>query len=126
VPVTQEAAQGQLVVYTPDNFVDTNDAEHPRHQAYVVLNPDGSVVERVANLSGPFGQDPEVVPLPSGRYLVHAWAINFGPVAVPVQIDRGRTTTVHLDGDQGSSLAAASQAQVVSLPDGQVVGPSAD
>jgi hypothetical protein len=47
-------------------------------------------------------------------------------IAVPVQIDRGRTTAVHLDGEPESSLAAASPAEVVSLPDGQVVGASAD
>jgi hypothetical protein len=125
-PVAQGPTRGQLVVYTPDNFVDANDAGHPRHQAYVLLKPDGSVVERIANLSGPFGQDPEVVPLPPGRYLVDAWAINFGPVSVPVQIDRGRTTTVHLDGESEPSLAAVSPSEVVSLPDGQRVGPGAD
>jgi hypothetical protein len=47
-------------------------------------------------------------------------------IALSVQIDRGRTTTVHLDGDRESSIALASPAEVVSLPDGQVVGPSAD
>jgi hypothetical protein len=47
-------------------------------------------------------------------------ATNFGPVRVPVQIEKGETTVVHLDGDQESD--PVSETAAVRLPNGTIVG----
>lgn len=113
---------GDLVVYSADDAIDTADADHPHHRRYVIRAQDGSTLRTVANQDGPFGQDPEDVPLPPGRYLVDTSATNFGPVRVPVVIERGRITIVHLDGDSESDPVPEGYA--VRLPNGSTIGAS--
>lgn len=111
---------GELVVYSADDAIDTADADHPHHRRYVIRTSDGTVLRAVLNQDGPFGQDPEQVALSPGRYVVDTSATNFGPVRVPVVIEPGRTTIVHLDGDSESD--AVPEGSAVRLPNGGPIG----
>lgn len=114
------SSDGELVVYSADDAIDTGDADHPHHRRYVILAEDGSMLRTVWNQSGPFGQDPEDVTLPPGRYAIDTSATNFGPVRVPVVIEAGRTTFVHLDGNDEADPVPAEAA--VRLPNGSPIG----
>ncbi len=61
---------GELIVYSADDAIDTADSEHPHHRRYVIRAADGSVLRSIENQTGPFGQDPEDVTLPPGRYAI--------------------------------------------------------
>lgn len=111
---------GELIVYSADDAIDTADSEHPHHRRYVIRAADGSVLRSIENQTGPFGQDPEDVTLPPGRYAIDTSATNAGPVRVPVVIEPGRLTVVHLDGDDESDPVPASAA--VRLPNGHPIG----
>ncbi len=111
---------GDLLVYSADDAIDTADADHPHHRAYVIRAPDGSVLRAVRNQCGPFGQDPEDVTLAPGRYAIDTSATNLGPVRVPVVIESGHVTVVHLDGDAESDPVPGASA--VRLPDGRSIG----
>lgn len=111
---------GELLVYSADDAVDTADAGHPHHRSYVIRATDGAVLRTVENQSGPFGQDPEDVTLPPGRYTIDTSATNVGPVRVPVVIEQGHVTVVHLDGDAAADPVPAATA--VRLPDGSPIG----
>lgn len=114
------SATGDLLVYSADDAIDTADADHPHHRRYVIRSESGSELRTILNQSGPFGQDPEEISLPPGRYLVDTSATNFGPVRVPVQIETGRLTVVHLDGDAESDPVPEESA--VRLPNGSTIG----
>jgi hypothetical protein len=111
---------GDLVVFSADDLVDTADADHPHHRRFTILTADGHELHTVTNQSGPFGQDPQSVALPPGHYLVDTSATNFGPVRVPVVVEQGRTTIVHLDGDDDSDPVP--DAVAVRLPNGHPIG----
>lgn len=113
---------GRLIVYSADALVAPPDSDLGVRSDYTIRASDRATLERVANQSGPFGSEPETVLLPPGRYLVDARATNFGRVEVPVQIEDGRTTVVHLDGEAEPHAGAG----WVRLPDGQVIGALAD
>lgn len=113
---------GRLVVYSADALAGPPDSDLGVRSAYTIRATNGAELERVGNQSDPFGSEPQTVVLPEGRYLVDARATNFGRVEVPVQIDVGRTTVVHLDAESGSRSSPG----WVRLPDGQVIGALAD
>jgi hypothetical protein len=92
-----------------------------QHTPYKIYNLEGKLVKRVGNTIGHYEEAPERVALPAGRYLVVAQATDYFWVSVPVVIDRGRTTRVHLD-DSWKLPSETPQTSVVSLPDGIPVG----
>jgi hypothetical protein len=91
------------------------------HTAYRVYNLDGKLVKYVGNTTGHYAEDPATVPLPAGTYLVKAQARDYLRVQVPVVIEPGRTTRVHLD-DNWKPSADAPRNAVVAEPDGNPVG----
>ena len=98
-----------------------------QHSDYEIRTADGTLLEKVHNLSGPFGQDPLRVELPPGRYQLVARSNGSGLVTVPVEIVAQEVTALHLDGmafNPGQPMA--SEASLVRLPNGQVVGWRAD
>jgi hypothetical protein len=61
------------------------------------------------------------VALPAGRYFVKAQGKDYLQVEVPITIERGRTTRVHLD-DKWNLPADTPKRELVSLPNGNPVG----
>ncbi len=68
-----------------------------QHEDYVVYNFKGKRVRYVDNSAGYYESAPRIVTLPAGEYRVRADAANALRADVPVVIEPGRTTRVHLD-----------------------------
>ena len=94
-----------------------------QHTDYSIYDLHGKLVKRVDNTIGEYEQAPRRVALPAGRYLVKAQAKDYFWVEVPVTIERGRTTRVHLDDNW--TLPSDTAERKVSLPNGNPVGWSA-
>lgn len=92
-----------------------------QHTDYYVCNLEGKVLKHVFNATGHYEQDPKIVNLPAGKYLVMARSTGDCWVKVPVTIDRGEITWVHL-ADNWTPPSYAEKAQIVKLPDGKPVG----
>ena len=120
------SSQGSLVVYSAFRVnADFNNPDPYRREYsdYRILSPDGNLLQRVHNDSGSIGNSPTHVTLAAGNYRVIARANGFGTVTVPVVIEPGRTTTLHLEGG-GSwpNHAVFGETNAVRLPDGRIVG----
>jgi hypothetical protein len=88
---------GSLIVYTAIIQPKINpDTEFYPHTAYAIYDSRHALVETVRNHIGPWDESPFVVPLPAGRYTVHAESEFSGDVVVPVIIQGGKTTVVNL------------------------------
>jgi hypothetical protein len=96
-----------------------------QHTGYDIYDAQGELVERVDNTVGHYAISPRLVSLPPGNYTVRARASDWVRVKVPVIIERGRTTTVHLD-EEWEPPAGTPKTEVVSAPDGNPVGWRAD
>jgi hypothetical protein len=116
------AATGELQVFS--SLVDRSEGDNPtwhQHSDYEVFDSKGHLVKRVDNSTGYYDQSPRQVALPPGKYLVKAEAQDYLSVKVPVEIENGRTTRVHLD-DNWKPTTNLPKSEVVSAPDGQPVG----
>ena len=95
------------------------------HTDYMILTEDGKTVQSVRNSRNPADSMPALVALPPGRYQVEAQADEHCVAAVnlviPVVVERGKTTVVHLSGNWKPEGHFAN-ADVVRLPDGQIAG----
>jgi len=96
-----------------------------QHTDYRIYNLHGKLVKRVNNTIGHYEQTPRQVGLPAGRYVVKAEASDYSVVQVPVTIQRGRITRIHLD-DNWKLSAETPQNELVNLPNGKPVGWRAD
>ncbi len=120
-------SQGELQVFS--SLVEQSDdqnqgSEDPvwyQHTDYRIYDLHGKLVKRVANTIGHYEQAARRVVLPTGRYLVKAQAKDYLWVEVPVTIEPGRTTRVHLD-DNWKLPADAPKRELVSMPNGNPVG----
>jgi len=120
--VQTNASDGELEVYS--RLFACTEGDNPvwhQHSAYRIYDLQGRLVKYVGNAAGHYEQAPRLVPLPPGRYRLHARASDYLLVEVPITIERGRTTKVHLD-DRWQLPAYASNAGLVSLPNGNPVG----
>jgi hypothetical protein len=116
-----EEITGKLVVYTATQPAAWN-SDNEVHTSYAIHGADGGVLRAVENQSGAGRQSPTTIELPPGRYRVVARALNAGRVAVPVLIERARTTVVRLDGSGAGLTSISSASDLVRLPDGTPVG----
>src|SRR5262249_11362338 len=116
--------QGELLVYSALNTganTDQNATTH--HSDYSIELPDGQRFKYVNNSWSTFSADPQEVALAPGRYNVAARAINSGMVKVPVIIEAGKTTAVHLDGTKPATPSTEPpESDWVRLPNGLLVG----
>ncbi len=92
-----------------------------QHASYNVCKQNGERVRHVFNTVGHYATEPQTICLPPGRYLVTAPAEGALKANVPVVIEPGRTTRVHLDG-QWLPPAAAPKSDLVQFPGGYPVG----
>ena len=92
---------------------------------YKIYSAHGQLVKDVGNTNGHYDTAPRTVPLPAGRYTVKARAKDYLTVVVPVVIESGRTTSVHLD-DRWRGPHDVPRAEFVFEPNGEPVGWSAE
>jgi hypothetical protein len=136
------ATGGSLVVYSarrPANvnlnteaFLWNNDAGRnefmyePGHTDFTIYDSDGRVLQSVRNAGRDNVEDPTPVSLPTGVYTVEAEAEASATatmtVLIPVVVEAGQTTTVHLEPTWQRPAASREPGNVVRLYDGRVIG----
>ena len=115
------AGDGQLEVYSAmRGHSEGNNPSWYQHTAYYLYDQNGKELRRVYNKVGHYEQRPQVIQLSPGKYLVKARAKDYAWVNVPVEIDPGKLTEVHLD--DAWRPADAPKNELVSLPAGNPVG----
>jgi len=117
-----KAAKGGLQVFS--RLVGRSEGNNPawyQHTDYYIYDLHGKRVRHVDNTIGYYAKTPRRVTLPVGKYLVKAQANDYFWVSVPVTIERGQTTRVHLD-DNWTPPADTPKTDLVSLPNGNPVG----
>ncbi len=95
------------------------------HTPYSIYTANGKVFEKVRNSRGINDDLPTVVNLPAGSYKIVAETREKGSpvlVEIPVVIEGGQTTTVHLGYGWQPPTQAANENSWVRLPDGRIVG----
>ena len=113
---------GYLMVYSAWGLVNENKAPVDHHSRYTIMSDDGKMNRVVLNHVDRFDEGPIRLPLKAGTYKVSALSAHSGRVIVPVIIEPQQTTYVYLDGKTRPKLADGQKADLVKLPDGQVVG----
>ena len=120
--IGRAGSNGQLVVYSAwQGRTEGNNPVWHQHSDYVLYDPQGRRLRYVDNTVGNYERTPRVVTLPAGKYFVKAQAEDYLGVKVPVVIEPGRTTRVHLDGDWKPPVATPTT-ELVSVPAGYPVG----
>jgi len=121
------ASKGELQVFSclttesDDHNQGSRDPVWYQHTDYYVYDLQHQLLKHVHNTVGHYAEAPRQVELPAGTYIIKAQANDYVWVDVPVTIERGRTTRVHLD-DQWSVPGYAAKTAVVCLPNGSPVG----
>ena len=119
--VVNEEHNGFLKVYSATaSMVDDDGPSLLKYTNYRIDAADGTIFREVANDD----QEPTRVILPKGTYTVVAQSDTSGMVSVPVAIETGRTTVVHLEreNDWKEAPAGIDSADLVRLPNGQPIG----
>ena len=122
---TASASTGTLAVYSAfDPTPDFNGVPYRRrHSDYQILSPQGQLLQGVQNDNATSWEGPKRITLPAGNYRVVAHANGYGLVTVPVLIEPGRVTTVHLEGSASwPDIAELRRSDPVRLPDGEIAG----
>lgn len=93
----QWKASGWLQVYSAQGWGRTPEGGPVTflYSEYKVFTPEGRFLMRVENASSM--DDPSLVRLTPGKYVVEAQAHQRGTVRVPVTITTGKTTVLHLE-----------------------------
>jgi len=91
------------------------------HSGYDINDESGKSVKFVVNHASNMDEWPDKVTLPAGNYIIVAESTCCGLVTVPVVIQQGKTTIVHLDRNWWPPSKTATN-QLVFLPDGEAVG----
>lgn len=122
-PATEQT--GTLVVYSARD-PKSNILELPYlcpHSDYAIYSSTGSLVQKVHNSTDAVIEQPANVALPEGSYRVQAHAHGDQKVIIPVVIQAGRVTAVHLEpGASVQNDVALVQSDPVRLPTGEIVG----
>jgi hypothetical protein len=119
-----EGQAGYLTVYSASVWItppgDEGNPSVLTYTDYDVLALDGSLFKHVVNGD----EEPVRVMLPKGRYIVAAESDAAGTINVPVAIETGRSTIVHLEQKQDAERAFAGirSDDLVRLPNGQAIG----
>jgi hypothetical protein len=126
-PAFVNSTNGTLVVYSAYDVnasFNNRDSHEPVYSDYNILSSNGKPRLRVHNNSGTLLQDPLAVELTPGKYSVQAFANGYvRKVLVPVIVEAGRTTIIHLEGGGfWPDESTFNQTNAVRLPDGVIVG----
>ena len=120
---TRHVSRSLRGVFRPSCATRRRQPVHPRppeRQQPQIDAADGTVFKEVANDD----QEPTHVILPKGTYTVVARSDTSGKVSVPVAIETGKTTVLHLEREKDWKDVAAGirSADLVRLPNGQPIG----
>jgi len=110
------------MVFSAEDFGTPGDELARYPSGYWLYSAEGKRLKYISNRTGSRGPEPAKVSLPPGRYKVVARAASFGTVTVPVVLEAGKTTFVHLDGSELTGASPNSTSEVVRLPDGLIIG----
>jgi hypothetical protein len=121
---------GFLRVYTPTEEFYDEQALYDLHRDFSILTPGGEILKHVRNADHRWDETPALVSLPVGSYRIRSRTLSGEIATVPVAVERGRTTNVHLDGSFAAPEApsatlpsvAAGPGDLVTLPDGGIIG----
>ena len=91
------------------------------HTGYDITDADGKTVKFVRNHASDLDEWPDNVALPAGDYHIVAKSVWCGQVTVPVVVQNGKTTVVHLDNNWWPPANSPAN-QLVFLPDGEAAG----
>ena len=120
------SGDGQLEVFSAlSGHVEGNNPTWYRYSDYEICNERRHRMKHVQNSRGYYSQQPRVVTLSAGRYIVKARAVGAVQVNVPVVIKPGELTAVHLDA-RWNPDTDASGTQLVKGPADYPVGWRAD
>jgi hypothetical protein len=127
IPTAQSnSGPGTLIVYSAYQVnadFNSRDPNRREHSNYKILDQDKKLLEWIHNQTDDIFQNAVPVKLPAGEYFVVARSNCFGIVTIPVIMDAGRETVLHLNGgDKWSEGTAIIAANAVCLPDGEIVG----
>jgi hypothetical protein len=118
---------GYLKVYTATEDHNDGDVHYFPHTGYTVYSEDGkTVVQKVVNAISIHDEDPSLVQLPVGKYVVLAEAEHCGMVKIAAIIQRGQLTKIDLEYDWKLRAPPGNAADWVRLPNGQIVGRRAE
>jgi hypothetical protein len=119
--VVNQEHNGFLQVYSATEWIADDDGPSLlKYTNYQIDAADGTLFKEVPNDD----QEPTRVILPRGTYTVVALSDTSGKVSVPVAIETGKTTVVHLEREKDWKEAPAGigSADLVRLPNGQPIG----
>jgi hypothetical protein len=115
-PTVRPSTNTGTLVVTTERLTSNLDEEFPSYEPYEVFDSAGHLVKEVDNASGA-----DVVELNAGRYALRVQALRRKIIGVDVQIEAGRVTEVHLDGDWQPDPPGTPQSLVVG-PGGFPIG----
>jgi len=114
---------GYLEVYTATRTVDANFHNYfDLHDGYDINDASGKAVKYVDNHDSEIDEGVDRVSLPPGTYTIIARSAWCGLLKIPVDIERGKTTSIHLDGNNWSPTPRPAADELVFLPNGEVAG----
>jgi len=119
--IANQEHNGFLMVYSATEWMNYDDGPGLlSYTNYQIDAADGTLFQEVSN--GDY--EPTRVTLPKGTYTVVAWSDTSGEVSVPVAIEAGRITVVHLEieKDWKEASAVIRSSDLVRLPNGQPIG----
>lgn len=90
-------AEGYLLVYSATDEVSDGDLAFNPHSSYLIYTLDGKLFKSVENHMSRSDENPDIVRLPAGSYIVDARSTNNGYVRVRVVIKPSRQTVLNLD-----------------------------
>ncbi len=97
----------------------------PSHTSYTLYTADGAFLRKVRNANDMNDANPTLVDLPPGEYRIQAEAEQYGggtfTVTIPVFVEPGLTTVVHLDASWQPPRGVDAKL-AVKLPNGNYVG----
>jgi hypothetical protein len=116
------STSGQLEVFSVlRGHSEGNNPPWYQHADYYIDDRQGHELQHVDNTVGYYAPAPRPITLPAGQYLIKAPAKDAFMVEVPVVVEAGRMTRVHLDGTW--KLPANTPAtELVNSPAGYPVG----
>ena len=124
--MSSTSTTGTLLVYSAYEVnadFNARDPNRPEYSDYTIFTPDGKLLQKVHNNSGTILQEAVPVELPPGKYNVSALANGYGFVTIPVIVESGQTTILHLEGGGfWPNESVFDQTNAVRLPDGQIIG----
>ena len=123
-PITPESTRpdGGLRVYTATEAHEIGDRTYYYpHTGYRIYDASGKLWQYVPNHTSNEDETPASVTLPVGDYTIKAAADLYSLVAMPVVIQAGRTTEIHLDSGW-EPPSGVSTNELVYLPNGEAVG----